>query len=117
MDELAVAQSVLESILAEAGKVRLKPVAATLSYGSMCAMNKEALGEAFNSIANGTVCAGMSLNIREVPLQIQCNSCGQMGVYEISAPNCPRCGSHDFHFLPDAPIVLEDIDFQEPRAG
>jgi Zn finger protein HypA/HybF involved in hydrogenase expression len=114
MDELAVAQSVLESILAEAGRVKLKPMAATLSYGSMCAMNKEVLRDAFRSLADGSVCAGMSLNIREMPLQIQCNSCGQRDVYEISAPSCPRCRSHDFHFLSDAPIVLEDIDFQEP---
>ena len=113
MDENAIAQSVLQSILEEAAKVGLRPVAATLSYGSMHAIDTDALCQAFESLAAGTPCEGMALNIMVIPVQIQCNSCGAVDAYELSSPACPQCGSSDFRFLPNSPILLEDIEFEE----
>ncbi len=28
------------------------------------------------------------------------------------SPKCPKCGSEDFDLLPDAPLLLEQIEFQ-----
>jgi hydrogenase nickel insertion protein HypA len=116
MDESQIAQCILELVCAEAGKRDLKPLAVTVSHGAMLAVDKEALHEAFRLSARGTVCEGVSLVLRQIPLQIRCDSCGAEGIYELYAPHCPRCRSHNFHFLPDAPIVLEDIEFQEPAS-
>jgi Zn finger protein HypA/HybF involved in hydrogenase expression len=116
MDELEIAQTVLESILAEAAKVNLRPIRASLSYSQMQGVSKEVLKEAFTAIAATTPCEGMELNLRAIPPQFHCNSCGRVSDYELTSPMCPGCKSHDFQFLPDAPILLEEIEFQEPKA-
>lgn len=113
MDETAIAQSILESILEEAGKIHKRPLAATLSYGVMRGIDGDLLCQAFTQLAAGTACEGMALHIMEVPVQIRCQSCGAVDAYELSSPACAACGSSSFQFLPDAPILLEDIDFQE----
>jgi len=41
-----------------------------------------------------------------------CRSCGCDFVVEFSRPQCTRCGGEDFDLLPDAPLLLEEIDFQ-----
>jgi hydrogenase nickel incorporation protein HypA/HybF len=113
MDELEIAQTVFETVLSEAQRVNLSPVAATLSYGTMCAVNKEALHEAFEALCQWTICSGARLHISEIPVQIRCNACQAVGDYDISAPRCAKCASHDFGFLPEPPILLEEIEFKE----
>jgi Zn finger protein HypA/HybF involved in hydrogenase expression len=113
MDELEIAQIVLESILAETGKVNLRPIRATLSYSQMQGISEEVLKESFIAIAAMTPCEGMELNLRPIPPQLRCNSCGMVSDYDLTSPVCPGCKSHDFQFLPDAPILLEEIEFQE----
>jgi Zn finger protein HypA/HybF involved in hydrogenase expression len=113
MDELEMAQTVFETILAEAKRVNLRPVAATLSYGVMCTVNKEALYEAFASLCEGTICSGTRLDVNEIRVQIRCNACEAICDYDIVSPRCAKCGSHDFGFLPEPPILLEEIEFKE----
>ncbi len=31
---------------------------------------------------------------------------------ELSLPECPKCGGDDFELQPDAPLILEEIEFQ-----
>lgn len=113
MDELEVAQTVFETICAEAEKVKLVPVAATLSCGDMCAVNTEALLEAFASLCEGTPCRGMRLEVRRIPVQMRCIACNTTADYNIAAPHCVKCGSHEFDFLPEPPVLLEDIEFKD----
>ena len=113
MDEMAVAQSALESILEEAARLKMKPVAATLSYGTMHGLDAEVLRDAFRSACEEFGCGEVLLTTKEMPLQIRCRSCGAVSDYELSAPHCGRCGSSDFDFLPEAAVMLEDIEFQE----
>jgi hydrogenase nickel incorporation protein HypA/HybF len=113
MDELEIAESVFETLLAEANKLRLPPLAITLSYGAMQQVNKEALCEAFDALCRETICSGARLLIKELPLQIRCQSCDAVSDYDVRAPRCGKCGSEKYNFLPDAPILLEDIEFKE----
>jgi len=116
MDEMAVAQSALESILEEAARLSMTPVAATLSYGMMHGLDAKTLREAFRSACEQLGCGQVLLTTREMPVQIRCRSCGAVSEYELAAPHCGRCGSGAFDFLPEAPVMLEDIEFQEIRA-
>jgi hydrogenase nickel incorporation protein HypA/HybF len=113
MDELEIAQTVFDSMLAEAKLVKLRPVAATLSYGTMAAVNKEVLVEAFTSLCEGTMCSGAELHISEIPVRIRCHACGAESDYEVMTPHCAKCMGQDFEFLPEAPILLEEIEFRE----
>jgi len=112
MHETVVAQSLLATISAEAAKQNAKPVNAKMSCGMLNAINDEVLRFAFEAIAKGTDCEGVELNIEHKPIQARCNKCGVSFDVEFESPRCSTCGSEDFELLPDAPLVLEEIEFE-----
>jgi hydrogenase nickel incorporation protein HypA/HybF len=112
MHETMVAESLLEIISAETVKQNATPVNARISCGMLNAINDEVLCFAFEAIAKGTQCEGMKLHIEYKPMRGRCKSCNESFEVELSHPECPKCGSGDFELLPDAPLLLEEIEFQ-----
>jgi len=112
MHETMVAQSLVAIISEEAARQEGKPVGAKISCGSLNAVNDEVLCFAFEAIAKGTLCEGVRLDIEHKPLQARCRSCSRDFDVEFSHPQCPACSSGDFELLPDAPLVIEQIEFQ-----
>jgi len=112
MHEMIVAQNVLAAILDEASKQSAKPTAAKISCGKLNVINDEALRFAFGAIAKGTSCEGVELEIEHKPIRAHCKNCNAEFDVENSYLKCPKCGSDDYELLPDAPLLLEEIDFQ-----
>jgi hydrogenase nickel incorporation protein HypA/HybF len=112
MHEMMVAQNLLVTISAEAAKQKTKPVGAKISCGMLNAINDEALCFAFDAIAKGTRCEGVKLEIEHKPIQGRCSNCNQSFEIELSNPMCPKCRSGQFELMPDAPLILEEIEFQ-----
>jgi len=112
MHETMVAHSLFVMISTETERQNARPVAAKISCGMLNAINDEALCFAFDAIAKGTRCEGMKLRIEHKPMQGKCSSCNQNFQIELSNPRCPKCQSEQFDLLPDAPLVLEQIEFQ-----
>ena len=112
MHETMVAESLFAAILAEAEKQNAKPISATISCGMLNTVNEELLDFAFEAIAADTSCQGLKLNVNTKPMQGKCNSCGKVFDFELYRPDCSYCGSEDFELLPDAPLILETIEFQ-----
>lgn len=113
MHEAVVAQNLLEVMTLEARKHDAKPVAAKISCGELNAINDEVLSFAFEAIAKGTVCEGMTLCVEHRPIQARCNKCEEVFALRVSEARCPHCGSEDFELLPDAPLMLEEIEFDK----
>jgi hydrogenase nickel incorporation protein HypA/HybF len=111
MHEVMVAQSLFSMISAEAAKRSEKPVSAKISCGVLNAVNDDALCFAFDSAAKGTACEGMKLEIEHKQMQGRCEGCNEVFEIEFSQPRCPKCGSEDFELQPDAPLMLEEIEF------
>ena len=116
MHETMVAQSLLVAISDEAAKHNAKPIGAKISCGELSAINDEALCFAFEAVAKGTLCEGVKLEIEHKPMRGQCKKCNQNFDVELAQPRCPKCGSDDFELLPDAPLVLEEIELQNGLA-
>ena len=112
MHEMMVAESLLATISAETAKQNAKPVNARISCGILNVINDEVLCFAFEAIARGTPCEGMKLEIEHKPMQGRCKNCNQSFDIEFRCPKCPKCSSEDFDLLPDAPLLLEQIEFQ-----
>ncbi|MHC4603503.1 MAG: hydrogenase maturation nickel metallochaperone HypA/HybF [Planctomycetota bacterium] len=116
MHETMVAESLLATISAEAAKQNAKqnakPVNARISCGMLNAINDEVLCFAFEAITKGTPCEGIKLEIEHKPMQGRCKNCNQSFDVEFRCPRCPKCDSEDFDLLPDAPLLLEQIEFQ-----
>jgi hydrogenase nickel incorporation protein HypA/HybF len=113
MHEAMVAQNLLEKISEEAAKQNAKPISAKISCGKLYVINDEALCFAFQAIAQGTTCESMKLQIEHKPIQAHCKNCDLDFDIEFSQPACPSCGEDDFELLPDAPLILEEIEFQK----
>ena len=112
MHEATVAQSLLVTISDEAEKYNARPIAARISCGTLAAINDEALHFAFEAIAKGTLCEDVRLEVEHKPLRARCRNCGESFEVDLSQPKCAKCGGEDFELLPDAPMVLEEIEFQ-----
>ncbi len=113
MHEMAVAQSLVEAITLEARKHDAKPVTAKISCGELNAINDEVLTFAFEAISKGTACEGVTLQIEHKPMQARCRQCEGTYTLILSDVRCPRCGDEDFELLPDAPLVLEEIELDK----
>ena len=112
MHETMVAQSLVETILQEARKRHARPVRAKMSCGELNAVNDEVLCFAFEAVATGTPCEGMELQIEHKPMRATCKMCGQTFAVALPAVRCPHCSGEDFELLADAPLVLEEIEFE-----
>ncbi len=112
MHEMIVAENLLTAISDEAAKRNLKPIGAKISCGLLYAINDEALCFAFEAISKDTPCENLKLQIEHKSLQGLCMNCNQSFDVELSHPRCPMCNSEDFKLMPDAPLILEEIEFQ-----
>jgi hydrogenase nickel incorporation protein HypA/HybF len=112
MHETMVAENLLEAILAEAEKQKTRPIGAVVSCGKLNALSEEVLCFAFEAIAKGTNCEEVKLNVEHKPIQGKCRNCKQSFDLDPNSPRCPNCSSEQFDLMPDAPIILESIEFE-----
>jgi hydrogenase nickel incorporation protein HypA/HybF len=112
MHELSIAQNLLAAISAQVRQYKAKPVGVKISCGLLNAVNDELLMEAFGAISKGTGCEGVMLEIEHKPLRGICRQCGKEFDIDLKTAKCPVCGSEDFELQPDAPLVLEEIEFE-----
>lgn len=113
MHETAVAESILHTIIEQAKQVDARPISAVISCGQFNAINDEVMGFAFEAAAAGTVCENMRLNIRHIPLRATCKKCDTTFEFDVYKPACSQCDSMEFDFEPDAPLLLETIEFED----
>ncbi len=116
MHETMVARSILSAILAQADELGAKPISAKISCGQLNPINDEVLNFAFEVASDGTVCEQMKLEVIHIPLAATCKMCGKSFDFDIYSPACADCGSEDFKIAPDAPLLLEEIEFAETPA-
>ena len=112
MHETTMAQNILAIVLAESKKQKARPVNIEISCGAFEAVNDEVLAFAFEALARDTLCNKAKLKIEHKPMTGNCRSCGQNFRINLSNPICPVCKKEEFDLLPDAPLILERIEFQ-----
>lgn len=112
MHEMSVAQNLMATISAETAMQKSKPTKAKISCGILNAINDELLIEAFGAISKGTSCEGIKLEIEHKPMRGLCKECNREFDVDFSKSCCTNCGSADFELLEDAPLILEEIEFE-----
>jgi hydrogenase nickel incorporation protein HypA/HybF len=113
MHEASIAQALIETITAEAKKQKGKPIAAKISCSAFSGVNDEALRFAFEAISDRTICKNLKLTIKQKPIQARCKENGHLFVFDLHKPGCPKCKCEDFELLPDEPLLLEEITFED----
>ena len=112
MHEATIAQSLLEAILTIAKKQNARPIAARISCGAFGGINNEVLCFAFEALSTNTICQGLKLTVEQKPIQARCKKCDAAFTFDLESPACPECKCDDFELLPDAPLILEEIEFE-----
>jgi hydrogenase nickel incorporation protein HypA/HybF len=112
MHEAMVAENLLAAISSEAAKQNAKPLKAKISCGVFGAISDDLLRFALDAIAQGTPCEGVKIEIEHKPLQARCRNCGKTFDFDIMKSTCSHCASDQFDLLPDAPLLLEEIEFE-----
>lgn len=115
MHETIVAQNIFKAIEAQAKKHNAKPVSARLSCGQFNPINDEVLNFAFEIAASGSICEGVKLEIVHIPLSATCDKCEKAFEFEIYSPICPHCENIEFKLEADAPLLLEEIELEDPE--
>jgi hydrogenase nickel incorporation protein HypA/HybF len=116
MHETMIAQSVLAAISQEAAKLpNARPVRAKISCGKLYAINEELLTFAFEVVAKGTPCEGVKLELETIPLRALCRYCGKIFDLDMEQMHqrCTYCGSDTYDVQPDAPLTLEQVQFEQ----
>jgi hydrogenase nickel incorporation protein HypA/HybF len=113
--ELAIAQSILEQVSEITESQRLGRVQTIhLRVGALRAVVPECLTLGFEAVSRGTPLEGAQIEVAEVPVTLECHSCGQAaspasGVAWI----CPACGSPDVEVAAGKELVLESLDVED----
>lgn len=96
MHELAIANSIMNTVLTEADKQNLKSIIAVgLRIGALTDVVPEALEFGFGALTAGTKLEGTRLKIESVPVAGLCNECHRKFEVEGFIFVCPECGSYD----------------------
>ena len=74
MHELSIAHAVVATVIEAAGDQRVGAV--RLRVGALAGVVPDALRFAFDVATEGTVCAGATLTIDDVPATVWCEPCG-----------------------------------------
>lgn len=96
MHELAIANSIVNTVLDEAERRKLGTVTAIgLRIGALSDVVPEALEFGFSAITAGTILEGTKLEIESVPVGGICSKC--KAVFEVKGFvfTCPGCGSSE----------------------
>ncbi len=96
MHELAIANSIVNTVLDEAKRQNFRSVTCVgLRIGALTDIVPEALEFGFSAITQGTLLEGASLKIENVPVKGSCRGCGE--IFEVNGFVfvCPGCESTD----------------------
>jgi hydrogenase nickel incorporation protein HypA/HybF len=112
LHELGIATEILDVALAEAGRHNATKITTIyLRVGVIRAVEPEHLSFIFDHLSQDTMAFGAKLSIEEVPVRVECASCG---VTEVTAFawECPKCKKHDIHVSGGETMDIVSIDIE-----
>ena len=110
MHEMAIAEQLMDQVLAAAGEHDSpRVVEVELAVGAMRLVVPEAMQLAFEAFAEGTIAAGAALKIVEEPIRARCRACGREFASDGAEFACPDCGLADAEITAGADIVLSSM--------
>jgi len=94
MHEMAVVQSIMDIIEQQAEMYNAKKVVrVSLEFGALTAVLPAAVSFAFEILSKDGIADGAQLDIKIIPIKVQCRECGNEQIMENYEPFCPVCSS------------------------
>jgi len=112
LHELGIAHDILDIAVAEAGRHQAKKVTEIrLRVGVLRAIEPEHLEFMFAHISRDTVADAARLAIEEVPVQVECASCG-ISECKAFTWDCPRCRGFDISVTGGDVLEIVSMDVE-----
>jgi hydrogenase nickel incorporation protein HypA/HybF len=109
MHELGIAQEVVALVADHAGG---KVTRVVLEIGKLSAILPDAVRFCFDLCSEGTVVAGATLDIIEVPGRARCRACGREVILEQPFGRC-ECGETDLEWLTGEELRVKEYEVSD----
>ena len=114
MHELAIAQSVVEFLEQERGRLGMAALKAVgLRIGELSDLVPEALEFGFQSITRGTPLETVRLDIETVPLEARCRACGEEFAVEDFFFVCPHCAATALDIIQGQDMEISYLEVED----
>jgi hydrogenase nickel incorporation protein HypA/HybF len=118
MHELSIAYSLVEiasETAANAGATRVRVV--YLRLGALSGVDRGALDFSYEIATEGTLLAGSTLVVEELPVRVYCRECAQeLELASIQCFQCPQCGVPTGDIRQGRELAIESIEVDLPEA-
>jgi hydrogenase nickel incorporation protein HypA/HybF len=124
LHEYVYADRILQSVLADATRLRKKPAKVEVVVGEMLGLTRESLTMAYEVLSKGTEAEGSKLRMKLSEGSVECSSCGFRGRMSLKrhehvidpAFACPECGA-PLKVNAGLEVELRGIQWEEQRRG
>lgn len=122
MHEMGIAMQIMNIVqgsLPPGEDLRIKSI--SLKVGKLTAIVPRSLEFCMEVVTKGTPAEGAALVFTEVPVQLECDDCGEVSVIDQAPFSCRSCGSDKVEVISGREMIVESIEVAEagesPAAG
>ena len=113
MHEIDITQHILKDVLDIAHKHKAKKVTEIhLLLGPFCGFVPECIQIYMDVLSKDTICQGVKIKVKEIPLKVYCNTCHQESQIDRKHIECPYCHSLDLKRLSGNECLIESIEVE-----
>jgi len=113
MHEYSIAQAIVEQVDEIARKHDAHKVTkVVIEVGKLRGVLPDILSWGFEVAATDTLAAGARLEVEEIPIRIQCRSCGAESQLDEPAFICRSCHSFDVAQLSGGELILKSLEIE-----
>ena len=111
MHEMSIAQSILDIVQEEMARHQVDQLASiNIAVGKLSAIVPSSLSFCWQVLTDQSDMAGVTLNIREVPLTYMCTECGQNFTSPEMVFTCPHCDADTPMLTAGRDMTIESIE-------
>ena len=114
MHEAAIAQAILDTALAAAGKDNSRITRIVVVAGALAGIEQPSLEMYLTELARGTPAEGAALELKSTPARLVCRDCGQTAAFDSGRTvdvQCTKCGGPN-RLEADDSCYLESIEVE-----
>ena len=114
MHEFAICEQLVATVLEELSRLTppRKLVCVRIAVGGMQQVVPESMEMAFEVLTQDTPAAGAKLEMRRVPVVVDCRACGWHGEVKSSLIRCGGCQSGNVQVVSGKELFLESLEVE-----
>ena len=113
MHEIDITQHILKDVIKIAESKNAKKVTEIrLVLGPFSGFVPECIQMYMDLLAKDTICHGVQIKVKEIPLKVECNQCHKEALIDRKHIECPFCHSIDLKRLSENECLIESIEVE-----